>query len=238
MVRRATQAKSILLALSIVLLSLLGCATGEVGAQHSNYDYSSKISTSCEPYLSRVKAMLLGKSVWFNPARFEMACSEGKSGLPSAWSELRIKTISLGEGQLPCDESLDSGSDLVELNLEFDLEGFGKMYHVSGRSTLNAKSKNMIQADSLLYNSRSINAAVNCLLPWNPQKRFPQINWSLIRKGKTQVGMNVQEVIFTSGSPDKINRTVVGGHEMEQWIYEREGLYLYIENGKLTSFQQ
>ena len=39
------------------------------------------------------------------------------------------------------------------------------------------------------------------------------------------------------GYPDDINSSVGSWGTHEQWVYEKKDLYLYFENGILTSFQ-
>lgn len=62
-----------------------------------------------------------------------------------------------------------------------------------------------------------------------------------IAVGEVRIGMTQEEVIRAWGRPDKINRTVTASTNLEQWIYERGSIsnrqYLYIENGRLRSFQ-
>ena len=48
--------------------------------------------------------------------------------------------------------------------------------------------------------------------------------------------MSEQMVIESWGKPNEINRTVGSWGVHEQWIYPGKQ-YLYIENGKLTSWQ-
>jgi hypothetical protein len=59
------------------------------------------------------------------------------------------------------------------------------------------------------------------------KKPLPQIGWSAARILKSRVG-----------APDKINRTAGKGYMHEQWIYERYDLYIYVDNGVMTGFQQ
>jgi len=52
---------------------------------------------------------------------------------------------------------------------------------------------------------------------------------------KVSIGMNPEQIRAAWGKPEEINRTVVAGHENEQWVYGRT--YLYVDDGKMTSFQ-
>jgi hypothetical protein len=59
--------------------------------------------------------------------------------------------------------------------------------------------------------------------------------WSAIDKGEVFLGMTKQQVIMSWGKPERINRTVISSSTSEQWVYGR--VYLYFDNGILTSFQ-
>ena len=47
--------------------------------------------------------------------------------------------------------------------------------------------------------------------------------------------MTKEMAIIALGEPDDINKTVGSWGVHEQWIYNK--LYIYFENGKLTSYQ-
>ncbi|MBE2293987.1 MAG: DUF4124 domain-containing protein [Phycisphaerales bacterium] len=58
-------------------------------------------------------------------------------------------------------------------------------------------------------------------------------------KGQVRVGMTMEEVRRSWGSPDKKNTSFVAGHSHEQWVYRRgsvQSQYLYFEDGMLTSW--
>jgi hypothetical protein len=58
-----------------------------------------------------------------------------------------------------------------------------------------------------------------------------------ILSSKFWLGMTSDMAIESLGLPDKNNRTIGSWGVHEQWIYERRELYLYFENGTLTSWQ-
>jgi hypothetical protein len=58
-----------------------------------------------------------------------------------------------------------------------------------------------------------------------------------IRNGEIFIGMTDEQVRMSLGYPDDINRTVNAWGVNEQWVYEDYELYLYFDNGKLTSWQ-
>ena len=51
------------------------------------------------------------------------------------------------------------------------------------------------------------------------------------------LGMTDEMARLSKGSPDKINRSVGPWGVHEQWVYDFEDMYLYFENGILTSWQ-
>ena len=52
-----------------------------------------------------------------------------------------------------------------------------------------------------------------------------------------KIGMSETTVKKKLGEPDKINTSTGSYGVHEQWIYERKSMYIYIENGILTSWQ-
>ncbi|MBI4230988.1 MAG: hypothetical protein HY608_09160 [Planctomycetes bacterium] len=56
-----------------------------------------------------------------------------------------------------------------------------------------------------------------------------------IRAGEVSIGMTGNQVCASRGEPKSRNRTVGVWGVHEQWVYER--LYVYIENGVVTSYQ-
>jgi len=57
-----------------------------------------------------------------------------------------------------------------------------------------------------------------------------------LKKGMYWIGMNKEQLTFSLGWPDDINRSVGSWGTNEQFIYN-ENLYIYLENGKVTSYQ-
>jgi hypothetical protein len=58
-----------------------------------------------------------------------------------------------------------------------------------------------------------------------------------IKERKIRLGMTREQVILSWGKPNNIHRTVGSWGVHEQWIYEKQGKYLYFENDILTSWQ-
>jgi hypothetical protein len=56
-----------------------------------------------------------------------------------------------------------------------------------------------------------------------------------LREREVVLGMPSEEVLLIYGQPHKVNRTVGHWGVHEQWVYDHD--ILYIENGKLTSWQ-
>jgi hypothetical protein len=72
----------------------------------------------------------------------------------------------------------------------------------------------------------------------DPREKF---NWSekefeAIEEGKVFRGMTKEQVLISWGKPLKINRTVTGSVNSEQWVYGGSQ-YLYFEGDGLTTFQ-
>lgn len=58
----------------------------------------------------------------------------------------------------------------------------------------------------------------------------------IIKQRKIKLGMTEQQVLLSWGKPERINKTVGSSGVHEQWVYG-VGQYVYVQNGKLTSFQ-
>jgi hypothetical protein len=71
----------------------------------------------------------------------------------------------------------------------------------------------------------------------NPKDKFKGSEevWDLICSSKIKIGMLEDELYLSWGKPVKINETVTDGIAHKQLIYDRQ--YVYIENGKISSYQ-
>lgn len=67
-------------------------------------------------------------------------------------------------------------------------------------------------------------------------KKYGQSKFDKMIDGYYWVGMNEEMVIFSLGQPTKKNNTVGSWGTHSQWVYDN-GLFIYLENDKLTSFQ-
>jgi hypothetical protein len=54
-------------------------------------------------------------------------------------------------------------------------------------------------------------------------------------QGLVWIGATDQQVMFSWGRPEDVNRTITANRNREQWIYS--GGYIYIENGVVTAIQ-
>jgi hypothetical protein len=54
---------------------------------------------------------------------------------------------------------------------------------------------------------------------------------------QVQTGMTAEQIRLSWGNPTHINSSFVAGHTSEQWIYEEQDQYLYLDDGHLTSWQ-
>ena len=67
-------------------------------------------------------------------------------------------------------------------------------------------------------------------------KKWGVNTYNSLRKGNFWLGMTSEMAIVAFGNPNKINETVGTWGEHEQWVFDN--IYLYFENGKLTSYQR
>lgn len=67
-------------------------------------------------------------------------------------------------------------------------------------------------------------------------KKYGLAVYTKLEKGEIWIGMNEEMAILSRGLPEKRNSTVGKWGWHEQWVYENN-LYLYFENGILTSYQ-
>ena len=58
----------------------------------------------------------------------------------------------------------------------------------------------------------------------------------LVKQRKIKIGMSEKQALLSWGKPERVNKSVGSYGVHEQWVYSR-GQYVYMENGKLTSFQ-
>ena len=66
-------------------------------------------------------------------------------------------------------------------------------------------------------------------------KKYGQTTYSKLKQGYYWIGMTREMATISLGSTNDINRTVGSWGVHEQWVYDN--LYLYFENGILTSYQ-
>ena len=66
-------------------------------------------------------------------------------------------------------------------------------------------------------------------------KKYGEKVYLKMKRGYYWIGMNKEMATISLGSPNKVNRTVGAWGVKEQWVYET--IYLYFENGVLTSYQ-
>jgi|GEM_PF-2347243 hypothetical protein len=69
------------------------------------------------------------------------------------------------------------------------------------------------------------------------RKRKIRLNRKLVESEKIRIGMTECELYAAWGSPLKINRTIGNWGTHVQYIYGRNGPYVYTENGVVSAFQ-
>ena len=67
-------------------------------------------------------------------------------------------------------------------------------------------------------------------------KKYGQKTFGQMKQGYYWVGMNREMLEYSLGEPDDINKSVGSWGTNEQWVYGN-GLYIYLENDKVTSYQ-
>ncbi len=62
----------------------------------------------------------------------------------------------------------------------------------------------------------------------------------MANRGRVMAGMSADQVRIAWGRPTSINRSVSAGSVHEQWVYRHgpgSAQYIYLENGRVTSWQ-
>lgn len=70
---------------------------------------------------------------------------------------------------------------------------------------------------------------------------WPEDIKTTVLEGNIKIGMTEEQVLASWGKPDRVNRSVGIWGVHEQWIYEvsyYNQIYVYVENGKLSSWQE
>lgn len=70
-----------------------------------------------------------------------------------------------------------------------------------------------------------------------PAPSQSQINAAIASKSVV-LGMPEHDVIASIGQPDRKNDTVTQFGKSSQWVYSRADLYLYLSDGRVTSWQK
>lgn len=103
--------------------------------------------------------------------------------------------------------------------------------HGSGASPFYVKVKKQSGEEGFFpFNSRYFFTSDPIDSSWPPE--FAQA----IKDRKVRLGMSADQIALAWGKPEKVNRTVSTNGVREQWVYGRSQ-YLYLEDGKLTTFQ-
>jgi hypothetical protein len=99
-----------------------------------------------------------------------------------------------------------------------------------------------ISYGSLEKNEKILDIVNKSLTKENPRlarltKKFGSQAAQKILKGQYWLGMTDAMARESLGSPDSNNRSTGSWGVHEQWVYSKKNLYLYFENGRLTSIQ-
>jgi len=74
----------------------------------------------------------------------------------------------------------------------------------------------------------------------DPEQLYPDWSeeiWQLIRQSKIKLGMTRDMLLLSWGEPTEINKSVGSWGIHEQFVYRDCNSYVYVENGKITSWQ-
>lgn len=100
-------------------------------------------------------------------------------------------------------------------------------------------NKKIIEKDIIAENANRLN---NQKIAADKKKEQSLINklglkvYNSLREGHFWLGMTDEMAKIAFGEPKEINETVGSWGKHEQWVYNN--IYLYFENGKLTSYQR
>ncbi len=67
--------------------------------------------------------------------------------------------------------------------------------------------------------------------------KYPK-SFKKIMNGDYNIGMNTEQIKIALGDPDDINSTEGSNYFHEQWVYDKKKIYIYFDNGKVTSIQR
>ncbi len=114
--------------------------------------------------------------------------------------------------------------------------GFKKRYQRIGYTL--EENGTIVTYDRLLQLAEESNRKYDKPEAIKPQREL-QLSAEEIKKLLTnkevRIGMTAEQVIRLCGKPNRINESVNARSKDEQWVYG-SGIYLYFENGILTSY--
>lgn len=87
--------------------------------------------------------------------------------------------------------------------------------------------------------SRADNRFADSFFIINPRTAFPdwpEKVWKCIESEEVALGMSPEQVVFSWGKPEAVNRTRIPGQMTEQWVYPERGM-VYFTNLKVTAIQ-
>ena len=68
-------------------------------------------------------------------------------------------------------------------------------------------------------------------------KKYGSSIYQLIKEDKIRIGAPSVILLYVYGKPDDINKSTGSWGVHEQWVYRSYDVYIYVENGKITSWQ-
>jgi len=115
----------------------------------------------------------------------------------------------------------------------------GSIVTLEERKVLKGDEVNDICSPFWFNFTDEVNGDLNVFELVNPFEEYNYSNkvWDAIRNHQFFIGMTAEMVIDSLGAPNDRNISVGSWGKHEQWVYPNN-LYLYIENGVLTSYQK
>lgn len=170
-----------------------------------------------------------GKLLWFAYS----VGSIGGQGFPiiSPGSHLRVMYYGLEEIMLKSFDLVDARVRNPNMRSQVDVKLYLEKF--DGK------------VDHLTFNIYEINKVFYTKEPFaNLGKKWGYEKVNAIRDRRLLIGMNEEQVLLIKGAPYEINRSIGSWGTHEQWIYRgkheqnERTVYLYFQNGKLTSWQE
>ncbi len=190
----------------------------------------------------------IGKKVWFNrsmhrscifyPGKNEYKFVPGKD-YPATLQAVEAHEKELRKDQPTNFEELTIVDSKVEkcgtgqfIDYWFTLKAGERFWTVQSSSPIYPE----MEFEKILYGGDTGGQAVNCLLPFEPRKKFKLTKemWRLVKTEMYKIGMPIDAAKLVFGKPDEIDRRHSANGTLEIWSNKYSGRMCFFENGRLT----